>query len=153
MKLCINTIQVAEYLDNKLTGPAVAESLKTKKARQARPENSKFAQAVVVNSVIYKRLDKRTKSIDGGLRQIQELAVKAAVAASKVATRVIEMMKSDSTELQAMGKSMYDDAFDALCLSSQASYKVNMNRVSYHSFNSTRLVFPKQRVVYTCSYL
>lgn len=136
--------QVADYMDAKLTKPATYDSVKKKLERQPRPSNSKYAQTVSVNNVIYKRLDKRNRAIDSGMRKTQELVVKAAVAASKTASRVIELLKSPDENMQALGQAMYDDVFDALCLSCQTSYQINMNRVSYVHYSKNWYWYTQQ---------
>lgn len=109
-----------------LTAQVSYDSLKTREARLRSPENSD------VNATTYKKkLDKQVKANDNGLRQIQELTAKAAVESSRITScRVIDMLKDKDTVMQDLGRLLYDDAFDACCLSSQTSYRINMNRVN-----------------------
>ena len=121
--------KVATYVDSRMTAKVPHEKLKAKLARQARPKNVKYGTETRVNSVIYRKLSKRARMQDRSLMNIQKLTAKSVVATSKIASTVLSMMNSESTEVQGLAKELYNDVFDGITLSCQASYYLNMKRV------------------------
>ena len=75
-------------------------------------------------------MSKKLKLVDNSQMQIKNLPSKATIASSMIASSIIKMMESENTKLQSCAKDMYDDVFDSLTFSAQASFNLNMKRVS-----------------------
>ena len=125
-------VNVANYIDTKLTKRLTNEQLKTKIARQQRPKNVKYAREVKINSAIYNRLNSYAKKRDSSYKRIQGLMARSVVAMGKVAQDIIAMQKEKVSKKSVVdwSKSMYNNVFDGITLASQASYHINMRRVS-----------------------
>lgn len=122
--------KVAQYINIKLTTRVNKAKMTQKLDRQKRPQNLKYGQETKINTPIYKKLSKRARLFDSNLMTMQKLCVKSVIASSKTATKVIEMMGSENPEIQGLAKDIYDDVFDSITFAAQASFSINMKRVS-----------------------
>lgn len=149
---------IVSYVKSKVLKRVPKEQLKKKMLRQKIPKNMRCAKEVKVNGAIYDKLSRFAKKRDAGFRNIQGQIGKAIVAMSKVAEKVLKMSKKEEPEkaVDAWGNEMYDNVFDAITIASQASFQLNMKRVS-ENYNVSKLILINLEKLYLltdiCRYL
>jgi len=101
-----------------------------KSERQKKPKNLKYCTETRVNPPIFNRMSRFAKQKDTAVKYIQGYVLKAIIAMGKVATEVISANKGEVSKTAGeWAQSIYNDVFDAITLSCQASYQLNMRRV------------------------
>ena len=124
---------VAMYIDTKLLKRLPRDQMRTKLERQKKPKNVVHAKETRVNPPIYNRMSKFAKQRDGAIKSIQGFVIKAVIAMSKVASVVIKASKNEEKKAaDEWAQEIYTDVFDAITLACQASFSLNMRRVSEH---------------------
>lgn len=110
------------------------EKLKKKLRRHKTPSNLKLATEQKINAPILQQLSKYARMNDTDLKKIQGLMIKSVMAMSKVAKEILNLQHlKGEPEKQEIGQKLFEDTFDSLALAAQASYNINMKRVSWAS--------------------
>ena len=120
---------IAAYVDDRMTRRVSIEKLNLKMKRQPRPKNLKNAREVKVNNEIYHRVRKHVKIRDTKLKRMQKYCAKAIIASAKMAEKIKAMQTEGDKSIQEWGHKLYDDVFDSITLTAQASYGINIFRV------------------------
>lgn len=134
---------ISKYVDARFTKELNLEKVKEKIERYPPPSNTAYLKECRINQSIYDKISLGAKKRDGRLKKIQSLIARGATAACKVAEFIFERNK-ESKEI--VDKTYYDAAFDAITFMGQASYHLNMRRVSCNKFKCVILydIFKKR---------
>ena len=120
---------IAKYADARMTTLLSKSRLKVKLERLKMPKNSKFLKEVRINRNVFTKLPFPARKQDAKTKRVQKLMAKGMIAACRVAEFVWQIRKEDPCHPNVVAA--YDSAFDAITLIGQASFYLNMGRVSF----------------------
>lgn len=121
--------KVAAYVNDKMTLGMSQQKLESKFKRAKRPKNV-MAKDVKINKVLYKSIPEASRKRDMGLRKINSTVGKAVNNLSKVASWLHNTKAGHKISEEEL-KQLHMQLFDGLGLICNASWQINIKRVSY----------------------
>ena len=116
--------QIADLIDNILSGKLSADTAKERGGKYFPPENCSRVGTVTVNEEIWDLLSRRAKTVDLAFQQVQDTPQ----GLSSLALLADKLAKEAQTNTTISAKDVLQHVMDSLVLISQANWSLNMQR-------------------------
>ena len=117
--------QIADLIDNILSGKLSADTAKERGEKYFPPENCSRVGTVTVNEEIWDLLSRRAKTVDLAFQRVQDTLTQGL---SSLALLADKLAKDAQTNTTICAKDVLQHVMDSLVLISQANWSLNMKR-------------------------
>ena len=117
--------QIADLINNILSGKLSADTAKERGEKYFPPENCNRVGTVTVNEEIWDLLSRRAKTVDLAFQRVQDSLTQGL---SSLALLADELAKDAQTNTTISAKDVLQHVMDSLVLISQANWSLNMKR-------------------------